>query len=79
MTQNSGFMEWIVRSVSKENVQDKLCKCGVSLSNMGEKALHSHAAGKRRKKRFIGVLLFVYFYCKVCEGNFWCNFAVRSL
>lgn len=36
----------------------KLCKCGISLSNIGEKALHSNAAGEKNKKRFIGVLIF---------------------
>ena len=40
-------MEWIVRSVSKENVQGKLCKCDISLSNKGDKTLHSHATGKK--------------------------------
>lgn len=40
---DSRFMEWIVRSASKENVQIKLYKCDISLSNMGEKELHSPA------------------------------------
>ena len=55
---DSGCMEWIVPSVSNKMFQAKLCKCGISLSNIGEKALHSHTAGERNKKRFIGVLIF---------------------
>ena len=39
---DSEFREW-----SKENVQSELCKCDTSLSNMDEKALHNHAAGKK--------------------------------
>ena len=45
------FGEWIARSNSKENSYCKICKCVISLSNMDEKALHSHADGKKHKKR----------------------------
>ena len=48
---DSRFVGWIARSVSKETAHCKLCKCDISLSNMGEKALQSHAAGKKHKKR----------------------------
>lgn len=43
------------------------------LSNMDEKALHSHTAEEKYKKRFIGVLLFGIF----SVGIFWCTFAAR--
>ena len=39
------------RSDSKENARYKLCKCVISLSNIGEKALRSHVNGKKHKKR----------------------------
>ena len=39
------------RSNSKENAHYKLCKCVISLSNIGKKALRSHANGKKHKKR----------------------------
>ena len=55
---DSGCMEWIVPSVSNKVFLAKLYKCGISLSNIGEKALHSNAAGEKNKKRFIGVLIF---------------------
>ena len=55
---DSGCMEWIVRSVSNKMLKAKLCKCDISLSNMSEKALHSHAFGEKNKKRIIGVLIF---------------------
>ena len=42
------------RSNSKENAYCKLCKCVISLSNMGEKALWSHANGKKHSKRLEG-------------------------
>ena len=45
------FAEWIASSNSKENAYYKLCKCVISLSNMGEKALHSPADGKKHKER----------------------------
>ena len=48
---DSRFVGWIARSVSKETAHCKLCECDISLSNMGEKALQSHAAGKKHKKR----------------------------
>ena len=38
--------------------EGKLCKCDSSLPDMGKKALHGHVAGKKRKKRFMVVLLF---------------------
>ena len=43
-------MEWIAHSNSKENAHCKLCKCVISLSNMGEKALRSRAEGKKLKR-----------------------------
>ena len=55
---DSGCMEWIVPSVSNKVFLGKLCKCGISLSNIGEKALHNNAPGEKNKKRFIGVLIF---------------------
>ena len=51
---NSRFMEWIARSNSEENAYCKLCKCVISLSNVDEKALRSHADGKKHKKRLEG-------------------------
>ena len=48
---DSRFVEWVARSNSKENAYCKLCKCVISLSNMGDTALRSHADGKKRKKR----------------------------
>ena len=48
----------IVRSILKQNSQGKICcKCDISSSSMGEKALHNHAAGKKNEKRFAVVLL----------------------
>ena len=44
------FVEWIVHSNSKANAYCKLCKCVISLSNMSEKALHSHADKKKHKE-----------------------------
>lgn len=41
---DSGIMEWVKWSVTKENAQGRLCKCDISLSKIAEKALHSHAA-----------------------------------
>ena len=38
---DSRFVEWIAHSKSKENAYCKICKCVISLSNMGEKALRS--------------------------------------
>ena len=55
---DSGCMEWIVPSVSNKVFLAKLCKCGISLSNIGEKALHNNTPGEKNKKRFIGVLIF---------------------
>ena len=43
------FVEWIARSNSKENAYCKICKCVISLSNMGEKALRSHANGRNTR------------------------------
>ena len=40
---DSRFVEWIAYC--------KLCKCTISLSNVGEKALRGHANGKKYKKR----------------------------
>ena len=35
----------------KKNAYCKLCKCVISLSNMGEEALRSHADGNKQKNR----------------------------
>lgn len=50
-----------IRPVSEENAQGKPYDCDISLSNIGEKALHSHATGKTHKERFFGVFSFGLF------------------
>ena len=71
---DNGFMEWIVWSVSKENSQDKLCH--TSLSNMGEKVLHSY--GNKHKKMFTGVLLYCVFLNKDIWWYFWFMFLLQG-
>ena len=48
---DSRFAEWVAQTCSKENGLCKLCKCDISLSNMGEKSLGSHAKGKKHTKK----------------------------
>ena len=57
---DSSFLEWIARLLKKKMPYCKLCKCVISLSNMGEKALrtmlmaadgmNSHADGMNKLK-----------------------------
>lgn len=49
-------------------------------SNVGEKAKHSHATGKKHEKRLIVVLLFgVFLIPDDWWYFFWCTFATISL
>jgi len=43
------FVSWLSHSKSKENAFCRLCKKDFGLSNMGERALTSHANGKKHK------------------------------
>ena len=60
-----GFVKWIVWFVSKKKAQGKLCKCDISLSNMGEKLLRSHITEKKHKKCLLEYCYLVYFDYKM--------------
>ena len=72
----------------KKNAQGRLRKCDISLSKVGEKVLHSHAAGNKHLKSFIGVLFFgagvdksffFDFYASVLEKQHVCMSVVRPV
>ena len=47
----SRFESWVSRSKDKGNAWCKLCKKDIMLSNMGERALLSHARGSKHNTK----------------------------
>ena len=56
--EEDAFKTWLSKAADKKQARCRLCKKDLELSNMGKKALLSHAAGKKHSKRDIKIKTF---------------------
>ena len=56
--EEDAFKTWLSKAADKKQARCRLCKKDFELSNMGKKALLTHAAGKKHSERDIKIKTF---------------------
>ena len=67
--EEDAFKTWLSKAADKKQARCRLCKKDFELSNMGKKALLSHAAGKKHIERDIKIKTFFKPTNKMANNN----------